>query len=164
MADATAELEEIMAQAKVLAVRYRNLTGKPLGISGEIAEVEVARVLDLVLAPPRTKGYDAERTEGDRRTKIQIKGRAVDPADRRRGRVPSIRLNHEFDIVALALLDMNSLDLLEVWEASRDDVEKRLLAPGSKARNERGSLGISQFVSIAKKSWSADQASRSDPI
>jgi hypothetical protein len=38
---------EILAETKKLAQRYRVLTGKPLGITGEIAEYEAARSLGV---------------------------------------------------------------------------------------------------------------------
>jgi hypothetical protein len=37
------QVMEILGQAKALAQRYRALTGKPLGITGEVAEFEAAR-------------------------------------------------------------------------------------------------------------------------
>lgn len=41
----------ILAEAKKLAQRYRTLTGKPLGITGEVAEYEAARILGVELTP-----------------------------------------------------------------------------------------------------------------
>lgn len=143
---------DILADVKRLAVEYHELTGKPLGVTGEVAEAEAADKLELELAGPRTKGFDAVR-RGVVPQKVQIKGRRV--LDRRRpyrGRVPRIDLKGTFDSVALVLLD-ERYDAFEIWEASRSQVEARLMAPGSKARNERGSLGISQFRSIAKLVW-----------
>ena len=37
------EIEEILGEAKTLAKKYRKLTGKPLGITGEVAEVSAAK-------------------------------------------------------------------------------------------------------------------------
>ena len=37
--------------AKAVARRYRELTGKPLGITGEVGEVQTAQLLKLKLAP-----------------------------------------------------------------------------------------------------------------
>jgi hypothetical protein len=54
-----AELLELVEQAKKLATRYQQLTGKPLGITGEIAEYEAAAILGLDLHAARTAGYDA---------------------------------------------------------------------------------------------------------
>ena len=52
---------EILAEVKVLEAEYYQLTGKPLGVTGEVAEFEAADKLRLKLAGPRTKGYDATR-------------------------------------------------------------------------------------------------------
>lgn len=47
--DEHAQISELVAQAKRLAVRYRQLTGKPLGITGEIAECEAAAILGICM-------------------------------------------------------------------------------------------------------------------
>ncbi|WP_225927689.1 hypothetical protein [Pseudomonas iranensis] len=41
------EILEVLREAKVLARRYYDLTGKPLGITGEVAEYEAAMKLNL---------------------------------------------------------------------------------------------------------------------
>ncbi len=40
-----AEILDLLQEAKRLAIRYRELTGRPLGITGEFAEAEAARLL-----------------------------------------------------------------------------------------------------------------------
>jgi hypothetical protein len=67
-----ASVKAILADVRHLAVQYYQLTGKPLGVTGEVAEYVAAEKLGLTLAPARTKGYDATRGE----ERIQIKGRA----------------------------------------------------------------------------------------
>jgi hypothetical protein len=57
---------------KPLAATYYKITGKPLGVTGEIGEMEAADRLGLTLVPARTKGFDAWR----RKEKFQIKTRA----------------------------------------------------------------------------------------
>ncbi|MEA3033001.1 MAG: hypothetical protein QOH86_1017 [Sphingomonadales bacterium] len=146
-------LRELKADAKALAVRYYELTGKPLGITGELAELEAAELLGLELTDARTPGFDAYRRRGGVSERIQIKGRAVDASDRYRGRCPSIKCGDQFDYVLTVLMDRRTLEVLEIWEASEADVDARLRAPGSKARNERASMGLSQFKSIATKVW-----------
>ena len=42
---------------------------------------------------------------------------------------------------------------LVMYEAERVAVEALLTKPGSKARNERGSVGISQFKAISTVRW-----------
>jgi len=45
------------------------------------------------------------------------------------------------------------LNALAMYEAERAAVEALLTKPGSKARNERGSVGISQFKAISTVRW-----------
>ena len=47
--EATDEVYQILSDAKALARRYYHLTGKPLGVTGEVAEYEAARILNLEL-------------------------------------------------------------------------------------------------------------------
>lgn len=49
----------ILAQVKRLAQEYRAATCKPLGITGEVAEFEAARILNLELTRAWQVGYDA---------------------------------------------------------------------------------------------------------
>lgn len=60
----------------MLACRYYDLTGKPLGITGEVAEYEAAMKLNLCLHPPRQAGYDATEVRQEGEVKTQIKGLA----------------------------------------------------------------------------------------
>lgn len=70
-------IEEILSEVKPLAAEYYRLTGKPLGVTGEIAEYLAADILGLELAPPRTAGFDALRLGPDGKERVQIKARAV---------------------------------------------------------------------------------------
>jgi hypothetical protein len=147
------EITQLLIEAKRIARRFYQLTGKPLGISGEVAEYEAARLLGLKLAPAREAAIDGFLdVDGSTKT-IQIKGRAVDAKRRYVGRVSKIKLLPTFDAAVLVLLNKEDYETLEIWWATYDDIRMRLIAPGSKSRNDRGSMGISQFKSIAKKVW-----------
>lgn len=148
------ELQEILAAAKDVAVRFKNLTGRPLGITGEIAEFSAAKLLGLKLAEARQAGYDAIDSSG---RKIQIKGRCLPEKPGPGQRLGSIRLDHEWDSVLLVLLDQ-SFEVIEMWEADRPAVQEAILAPGSKARNERGALAVSKFKQIGTKVWPTAKA------
>ena len=145
-------LDGTIEVAKTAARRYRELTGKPLGITGEVGEVLAARLLGLELADARQAGYDAVGCDGRR---VQIKSRCILPNAKPGQRVGSIRLDHEWDTVALILMDQN-FEPLAIYEASRSAVERELLRPGSKSRNERGALGVSKFKAIGELRWSRD--------
>jgi hypothetical protein len=70
----------ILAGVKRLSCEYYALTGKPLGVTGEVAEFDAAEILGLELAPARTAAYDAIRRVGEAVERIQIKGRACTDA------------------------------------------------------------------------------------
>jgi hypothetical protein len=90
---------EILREAKKLAQRYRALTGKPLGITGEVAEYEAARILDVELTPARQAGYDAlERVNGVVR-RLQVKGRCLLPNCKPGQRLGSIDIQKDWDAV-----------------------------------------------------------------
>jgi hypothetical protein len=145
-------IKALLKQAKQIAVMYYELTKKPLGVTGEVAEYEAADKLGLTLEAARSPTFDACREEDGKKVRFQIKGRAVTKVDPYRGRVPKIK-DGEFDAVLLILLDKKTLDALEIWRADRTSVMARLDEPGGRARNERRSMGISQFRSIAERIW-----------
>ncbi|HEX8322081.1 DUF6998 domain-containing protein [Longimicrobium sp.] len=122
---------ELLAEAKKLAEEFRQLTGKPLGITGEVAEYEAARLLGLELSTARQPGYDAVLHTPDGEWRLQIKGRCVPDASSPSQRLGSIRLEKEWDAVLVVLMD-EDLDAVEIYEADRDAIEAALLAPGLK--------------------------------
>lgn len=145
------EMATLIASAKQLAKRYRALTGRPLGVTGEVAEYEAARILGLELAPARQAGFDAMRRTGNTVDRLQIKARCVLSKNRSQ-RVGKIDLNKEWDGVLLVLLD-SEFEPIAIHEARRADIEEALKRPGSKARNERGALSVSKFRAIARMIW-----------
>lgn len=149
---APGEVLDILQQAKLLASRYRRLTGKPLGITGEVAEYEAARLLGVELTPARQAGYDALERQGGKVRRLQIKGRCLLPNAKPGQRIGRIDLEKEWDAVLLVLLD-EDFNAIEIFEAERSAVEQALKAPGSKARNERGALAVSKFKKIGSPRW-----------
>jgi hypothetical protein len=145
-------IKALLKQAKSIAVEYYKLTSKPLGVTGEIAEYEAAEKLGLTLVEARSPAVDAYREANGKKELFQIKGRAVSPLDRYRGRVSKIK-DGDYQAVLLVLLDKASLDTIEIWRAERTEVIRRLDHPGSKSRNDRRSMGIAQFKSVANKIW-----------
>jgi len=58
----------------------------------------------------------------------------------------------------VVLVLMNELfEPYAMYEAGREPIEAALTKPGSKARNERGALAITKFISIGRKVWPADE-------
>jgi len=143
----------LLAEAKSIAQRYYALTGKPLGITGEVAEYEAARVLGVRLTPARQAGYDATEIVHGTERRLQIKGRYLPRGCTPGQQLGSIRSDKEWDAVLVVLLDA-SFSATEIWEADRDSVLAALAVPGSRARNERGALGVAKFKSIGRLRWS----------
>lgn len=145
------EISQLINEARKIAVRYRELTGRPIGITGEVAEYEAVRLLNLELATVMQAGYDAIRRTEDGIQRLQIKGRCI-TTNNPGQRIGRIDLDKEWDTVLLVLLDEN-LQPTALYEAPRSAVESALRAPGSRARNERGALSVSKFKSIGIQVW-----------
>ena len=149
-------IRDILHEVKPLAAEYYRLTGKPLGVTGEVAEAAAADLLGLKLADARTEGYDAIRiTPTGEQQRIQIKGRALGEKPKLGQRLGRIKTGAPCDRILLVLLDAATLDPTEMWEADYADVIERLAEPGSKARNERGALSLRDFKKLhgASQVW-----------
>ena len=155
MSSIDANVMAILASAKRLAQRYRALTGRPLGVTGEVAEYEAVNLLGLELAPVRTAGYDVVERIGSRVRKLQVKGRCLLPGCKPGQRLGKIDVKKPWDAVLLVILD-EKLNATAIYDAPRRKVCTALAAPGSKSRNERGALSVSKFKSIATLRWKRD--------
>lgn len=145
------EVGDLLRAAKKIAKRYRELTDRPLGITGEVAEYEACRLLGLELADVRSPGYDAVRQTSSGLCRLQIKARVLN-SEKAGGRVGSIDITKEWDAVLLVILNPD-FDAIAIYEAPRADVVAAIEKPGSKARNERHALSVQQFRAIAEKIW-----------
>ena len=143
---------DLLDQAKGIAREYRTITGRPLGITSEVAGYEAARLLNLSLCKARQADYDATGPDGK---KYQIKGRVIYARSKPGKNFGSIRLDHEWDAVLLVLLEAD-FSPTEIYEAERSEVEKALVEPGAPARNVHGALNIAKFKAIARLVWSRD--------
>jgi hypothetical protein len=143
---------QVLRHAKRLAKEYRALTGKPLGIAGEVAEFEAARLLGLELSPARQAGFDATEGTGRSFRRLEIKGRCLLPGCKPSQRVGSIKIAKNFDAVLLVLMD-EYFDALAIHDADRRAVITALAKPGSKARNKRGTMSVAQFKAISTRRW-----------
>jgi hypothetical protein len=144
----------LLRDVKLLAREYYELTGRPLGVTAEVAEYEAARLLGVQLSPVRQSGYDATRDTRDGEQRLQVKGRCILPGSKPGQRMGAIDVNKEWDAVLLVLLDQD-YEPIEIYEADRASVSEALISPGSRARNERGQLGISKFKAIGHRIWPA---------
>ncbi|KII27571.1 hypothetical protein NL64_26885 [Pseudomonas fluorescens] len=150
--EATNEVYQILREAQALARRYYHITGKPMGVTGEIAQYEAARILNLELELAPQVGYDATEIQDGLKLKVQIKGRCLPNARLHGGRLGAIDLKQPFDTVLLVLLDAD-YNAFQIYEAPRSAVEALQTWPGSKSRHEGRSVGISQFKAISSLRW-----------
>lgn len=144
----------LLRRAKTLAREYYRLTGKPLGVTGEVAEHEAAIRLKLELTPARNAAYDAVETRRGIQRRLQIKGRCILKGNGGSQRLGRIDVRKKCDAVLLVLLD-SDFNATQIYEASWRRVITELKRPGSKARNVRGALSISKFKSIGSLRWCA---------
>lgn len=145
------QIENILERAKELAIEYKELTGKPLGITGEIGEFTAAKLLNLKLTKARQAGYDAI---DDKKEKIQIKTRCLDQI--KGYRLGKLSKNQEWDSVIFVHLN-REYEPISIYKANRKEVLVELERPGSKTRNNKGLLGVRKFISISKEIWKADR-------
>jgi len=64
----------------------------------------------------------------------------------------SIQLQKEWDAVLMVLLD-ERFEATAIYEADRQSITAALTSPGSRARNERGQLGVAKFKAIGRQVW-----------
>jgi len=153
---------DLLGKAKRLAQEYRRLTGKPLGITGEVAEYEAARLLELSSHPAPQPGTTPLSAGTAKPRQLQMKGRCLLDDAKPGQRLGSIRAHHEWDAVLMMLLDEN-LDAVAIYEAERDAIVAALTVPGSRARNERGALGVEKFKRIGTRRWPSAARARELP-
>lgn len=155
--------EKIIAEARRLATEFRKATGKPLGISSEIAEFDAARLLDLELCDQRTGGFDAVGRGARDGKRIQIKGRAILDEKKSGQRIGQLKVDQEWDSVVLVLMD-EEYQPVEIYEAEREDVLEALADNKSSKRSKRGAMSVAKFKIIARLVWTQDTGLIDDEI
>ena len=157
-------VEKLISEARRLAAEFRRTTGKPLpGVSGEIAEHDAARLLNLELCKHESVGYDAVglgRREGKR---IQIKGRVIFAEEKSGQRIGQLKLEQEWDSVLLVIMDEN-YEPYEIYEADREDILAVMDEAGKSARKKRGAMTVARFKIISHLVWTREEGEIEDEI
>jgi hypothetical protein len=157
-------VDKLITEARRLAAEFRRTTGKPLpGVSGEIAEYDAARLLDLELCKERPGGYDAigrGRREGDR---VQIKGRVIFGEEKSGQRIGQLKLDKDWDSVVLVIMDEN-YEAVEIYEASREEVENAMDEAASSNRKKRGAMTVARFRIISRLVWTREEGALDDEV
>ncbi len=149
------EIAKLLNQALKIGVKYYRLTGKPLGITGEIGEYRAATLLGLKLMPARSAGYDAKDKLGKL---VQIKSRCIPIGKKITGqRLGAIKLTHDWHYVLLVLMD-TEYRTKAIYRAERADIIKAINRPGGGKGRKRGALSIPTFRSIGRLVWSPEES------
>ena len=148
--------DKLVSEARRLAAEYRRATGKPLGISSEIAEFDAAKILDLELCEQRDGGYDAIGLGKRKGKKIQIKGRAVFDEKKSGQRVGQLKLEQEWDSIVLVIMN-EEYDPVEIFECSRKVIEESIDENKSTKRNKRGAMSLAKFKIISDLVWTQEE-------
>ncbi len=128
----------VTRQAILAAIKYEKVTGRKLGITGEVGEILVCRELGLkLLSNPIAAGFDAI---DDNSKKYQIKTR------RGNTNSPGARIGtfakYRFDYAILAILD-HEYNIIELYKTTFKKLEPIL------QRYEKRNPPIRQFKNIA---------------
>ncbi len=155
-------VDKLITQARKLAAEYRKATGQSLGVSAEIARHDVARLLDLDLLPPDAPGgFDALGKGRWEDKRIQIKGRAIFDERKSGQRLGQLKLNQDWDLVMLVLMD-EDFEPQEIYEANRDDIEDVLDGSSASKRSKRGAVSVARFKIIGRLVWTRENGLEDD--
>jgi hypothetical protein len=157
-------VDKLIAEARRLAAAYREATGQPLAVSGEIARYDAARLLDLDVPQRPQGGWDAVGRHGARAgVHYQIKARAIFDESKAGQRMGQLKLDQPWDAVLLVLMDAQFMPY-EIHEADRDTVTAALDDAGDSRRNKRGAMTIARFKNIARLVWTREDGIIDDEI
>jgi len=136
-------VDKLISEARRLAAEFRRTTGKPLpGVSGEIAEHDAARLLELQLCDDRSHGYDALGTGSRDGKRIQIKARVIFDEEKSGQRLGQLKLEQDWDSVLLVIMN----------EA------------GNSNRKKRGAMSVARFKIISRLVWTREEGVIDDEI
>lgn len=149
-------VDKLISEARRIAAEYRRTTGKPLGISAEIACHDACTFLALE-AHDEAIGYDAIGLTGDRKgCHFQIKGRAIFDEKKGGQRLGQIKIEQDWDKILLVLMD-EDFETTEIYEASRDDMLEEIGEVGTSNRQKRGAMSVARFKRLAHLVWSREE-------
>ncbi|MCO6413862.1 MAG: hypothetical protein J5I92_14070 [Thiogranum sp.] len=157
-------VDKLIAEARRLAAEFRRTTGKPLpGVSGEIAEYDAARFLDLEICKQKPGGYDAVGRGAREGWRVQIKGRVIFDEDKSGQRVGQLKLDQDWDSVVLVTMDEN-YETFEIYEADREEVENAMDEAAGSARKKRGAMTVARFKIISRLVWTREEGRIEDGV
>lgn len=156
-------VDKLISEARRIAAEYRRTTGKPLGISAEIARHDACTYLELEPHEDAI-GYDAMGLNGVREgLRFQIKGRAIFDEKKGGQRLGQIKVDQNWDKILLVLMD-EDFETTEIYEASREDMLDDIEEVGASNRTKRGAMSVARFKRLARLVWSNDEGLIEDKV
>ncbi len=144
--------EKLISQARTLATEYRKTTGKPLGISSEIAEFDAAHILGLELVKDPSAGYNAIGQTRHQGKRFQIKGRVIFDGKKSGQRIGQLKLEQTWDYLVVVIMN-EEYQATELYEAKRDVIIKEAENSQPSKRSKRGAISVAKFKKIANLVW-----------
>lgn len=156
-------VDKLMAQTRKLAADYRRATGQPLPVTAEIANYDVARLLDLEVIQPPPGGYDAIGLSGQwKDKKVQIKGRAIFDEKKSGQRIGQLKLEQEWDTIVLVIMDDN-YEPVEIFAADREEILESVDEQQGN-RSKRGAMSVAKFKIISTLVWTQEEGLLDDEL
>lgn len=151
------DVDKLISETRRIAAEYRRATGKSLAVSGEIAKHDACVLLGLEpVEAVSAGGYDAVGTRFDwQDKKIQIKGRAIFDEGKSGQRIGQLKLDKDWDAVALVLMD-EDFKPMEVHLVSRTVLEQELKNETGNRKN-RGAMSVAKFKHLARLVWTESE-------
>jgi hypothetical protein len=141
-------IDILIEETRKLSTAYRETTGKPLPVSGEIAKHDACRLLSLECVD-EFLGYDAIDEKGLR---YLIKGRAIFNNQKSGQRIGQLKMDKQWDVLLLVLMD-ECFTCLQVYRLDRETVQKSLREGNP---NKRGAISVAKFKIIGELLWSSE--------
>lgn len=156
-------VDKLISEARRIAADYRRATGKPLGISAEIARHDACQFLQLEPVENTNQGFDAVGQQPPRQDRrIQIKGRAIFDESKSGQRIGQLKTDQDWDSVVLVIMDEN-FETTEIYEAMRSQIMEEL-EQASASRSRRGAMSVARFKHLAQLVWTREQGLIGDEI
>lgn len=157
-------VDKLISEARRIAAEYRRTTGKPLGISAEIARHDACTYLDLE-PDEDAVGYDALGLSEERKdVRFQIKGRAIFDEKKGGQRLGQIKIDQNWDKILLVLMD-EDFETTDIYEASKEDMLNDIdETDDNRNRKKRGAMSVARFKRLAQLVWSREEGLIDDEV
>lgn len=139
----------ILRKTKELAIDYKKITGRSLGITGEVSEYEAAIKMNCTLCEAGKAGHDLIDCNGKR---VQVKGRVLGENIQRVGAIEPNTTQKPWDYVLLVILD-EQYNVISIYKAEEDNIENEINRPRPRNGKKRRNLTVPDFVRVSQKVW-----------